>query len=63
MAFLSARERDFMILRFVEQWEYHEIPAIRGNPIGTLQSMIFNSKKKLVVLVKFCKFEWDRLDL
>jgi DNA-directed RNA polymerase specialized sigma24 family protein len=47
MAFLSARERDFMILRFVEQWEYHEIPAIRGTSIGAVQSMVLKSKKKL----------------
>jgi DNA-directed RNA polymerase specialized sigma24 family protein len=36
-----------MILRFVEQWEYHEIAAARGTPIGTVQWRIFNSKKKL----------------
>jgi RNA polymerase sigma-70 factor (ECF subfamily) len=47
MAFLDSRERDFMMLRFVEQWEYHEIAAARGTPIGTVQWRIFNSKKKL----------------
>ena len=47
MDFLSARERDFMMLRFVEQWEYHEIAAARATPIGTVQWRIFNSKKKL----------------
>jgi RNA polymerase sigma-70 factor (ECF subfamily) len=47
MAFLDARERDVMTLRFVEQWEYHEIAAARGTPIGTIQWRIFNSKKKL----------------
>ena len=47
MAFLDARERDVMMLRFVEQWEYHEIAAARGTPIGTVQWRIFNSKKKL----------------
>jgi RNA polymerase sigma-70 factor (ECF subfamily) len=47
MAFLDARERDVMTLRFVEQWEYHEIAAARGTPIGTVQWRIFNSKKKL----------------
>ena len=47
MAFLDARERDDMLLRFVEQWEYHEIAAVRGAPIGTVQWRIFNSKKKL----------------
>ena len=47
MAFLDARERDVMMLRFVEQWEYHEIAAARGTPIGTVQWRIFNSKRKL----------------
>lgn len=47
MTFLDAPERDAMILRFVEQWEYHEIAAARGTPIGTVQWRIFNSKKKL----------------
>jgi RNA polymerase sigma-70 factor, ECF subfamily len=47
MAFLDARERDIMMLRFVEDWEYHEIAAVRGAPIGTVQWRIFNSKKKL----------------
>jgi RNA polymerase sigma-70 factor, ECF subfamily len=47
MTLLDARERDFMMLRFVEQWEYHEIAANRATPIGTVQWRIFNSKKKL----------------
>ena len=47
MTFLDAHERDVMMLRFVEQWEYHEIAAARGTPIGTVQWRIFNSKKKL----------------
>jgi RNA polymerase sigma-70 factor, ECF subfamily len=47
MTFLDARERDLMILRFVEQWEYHEIAANRGTPIGTVKWRIYNSKKKL----------------
>jgi RNA polymerase sigma-70 factor, ECF subfamily len=47
MAFLDARERDVMTLRFVEQWEYHEIAAARATPIGTVQWRIFNAKKKL----------------
>jgi RNA polymerase sigma factor (sigma-70 family) len=47
MAFLDAHERDDMLLRFVEEWEYHEIAAVRGTPIGTLQWRIFNSKQKL----------------
>ena len=47
MAFLDAQERELMTLRFVEQWEYHEIAAARGTPIGTVQWRIFNSKRKL----------------
>jgi RNA polymerase sigma-70 factor (ECF subfamily) len=47
MALLDVPERDVMTLRFIEQWEYHEIAAIRGTPIGTIQWRIFNSKKKL----------------
>jgi len=47
MAFLDTRERELMMLRFVERWEYHEIAAVQGAPIGTVQWRIFNSKKKL----------------
>jgi len=47
MAFLDTQERDVMTLRFVEQWEYHEIAAARDTPIGTVQWRVFNSKKKL----------------
>src|SRR5580658_2909825 len=48
MAFLDSRERDVMTLRFVEQWEYHEIAAAHSIPIGTVQWRVFNAKKKLV---------------
>src|SRR5437868_13080323 len=47
MAFLEPKERDVMTLRFVEEWEYHEIAAATAIPIGTLQWRVFNSKKKL----------------
>jgi RNA polymerase sigma-70 factor (ECF subfamily) len=47
MAFLEPRERDVMTLRFVEEWEYHEIAAAKAIPIGTVQWRVFNSKKKL----------------
>ncbi len=47
MGFLNPREREVMTLRFVEQWEYHEIAAARGMPIGTVQWIVFNAKKKL----------------
>ena len=49
MAFLDPRERDVMTLRFVEEWEYHEIAAAKAIPIGTVQWRVFNSKKKLAV--------------
>jgi RNA polymerase sigma-70 factor (ECF subfamily) len=47
MEFLNPREREVMKLRFIEQWEYHEIAAARDMPIGTVQWLVFNAKKKL----------------
>jgi RNA polymerase sigma-70 factor, ECF subfamily len=47
MEFLNPREREVMTLRFVEQWEYHEIAAAKRMPIGTVQWIVFNAKKKL----------------
>jgi RNA polymerase sigma-70 factor (ECF subfamily) len=47
MGILNSRERDLMTLRFIEQWEYHEIAAARAMPIGTVQWTVFNAKKKL----------------
>jgi len=47
MAFLDSREREVMTLRFVEQWEYHEIASAQAVPIGTVQWRVFNAKKKL----------------
>jgi RNA polymerase sigma-70 factor (ECF subfamily) len=47
MAFLDSRERETMKLRFIEQWEYHEIAAAQAVPIGTVQWRVFNAKKKL----------------
>ena len=49
MAFLEPKERDVMTLRFVDEWEYHEIAAAKAIPIGTVQWRVFNSKKKLAV--------------
>jgi DNA-directed RNA polymerase specialized sigma24 family protein len=49
MAFLEPRERDVMTMRFVEEWEYHEIAAAQAIPIGTVQWRVFNAKKKLAV--------------
>ena len=44
---LNPREREVMTLRFIEQWEYHEIAAAKEMPIGTVQWIVFNAKKKL----------------
>lgn len=49
MKFLDMHERETMTLRFVEEWEYHEIAAAQAIPIGTVQWCVFNSKKKLAV--------------
>jgi DNA-directed RNA polymerase specialized sigma24 family protein len=45
--FLDQQEQETMTLRFVEDWEYHEIAAAKAIPIGTVQWRVFNSKKKL----------------
>jgi RNA polymerase sigma-70 factor, ECF subfamily len=47
MQFLDVQERETMTLRFVEEWEYHEIAAAHAIPIGTVQWRVHNSKKKL----------------
>lgn len=47
MKFLDDQESETMRLRFVEDWEYHEIAAAQAIPIGTVQWRVFNSKKKL----------------
>lgn len=49
MKFLDAQERETMTLRFIDEWEYHEIAAAQAVPIGTVQWRVFNSKKKLAV--------------
>lgn len=49
MKFLDTHERETMTLRFVEEWEYHEIAAAQAIPIGTVQWRVFNSKKKLAL--------------
>jgi len=47
MTLLDSRESEAMKLRFIEQWEYHEIAASQAIPVGTVQWRIFNAKKKL----------------
>jgi DNA-directed RNA polymerase specialized sigma24 family protein len=37
MSLLESREREALTLRFVEEWEYHEIAAAKAIPIGTVQ--------------------------
>jgi RNA polymerase sigma-70 factor (ECF subfamily) len=51
MALLTSSEREVMTLRFIEQWEYHEIAAVQGIPIGTVQWRVFNAKRKLAPLL------------
>ena len=47
MTLLESRESEALTLRFVEEWEYHEIAAAHSIPIGTVQWRVFNAKKKL----------------
>ena len=50
--FLDKREQEALRLRFVEEWEYHEIAAAQAIPIGTVQWRVFNAKKKLAPHLK-----------
>ena len=52
MTLLESREREALTLRFVEDWEYHEIAAAKKIPIGTVQWRVFNAKKKLAPHLK-----------
>ena len=52
MAFLDSREGEALKLRFIEQWEYHEIAAAQGIPIGTVQWRVFSAKRKLAPYLK-----------
>ena len=52
MAFLDKREREALKLRFIEEWEYHEIAAAQEIPIGTVQWRVFSAKKKLAPYLK-----------
>ena len=51
-AFLNSREQEFMRLRFIEQWEYHEIAAAHAVPIGTVLWRVFNAQKKVAGYLK-----------
>jgi len=52
MAFLDTKERDALTLRFIEEWEYHEIAAAQDIPIGTVQWRVFSAKRKLAPYLK-----------
>ena len=52
MEFLEPREREALTLRFIEEWEYHEIATAKGIPIGTVQWRVFNAKRKLLPHLK-----------
>jgi len=52
MTLLESREREALTLRFVEDWEYHEIAAAKNIPIGTVQWRVFNAKKKLAPILR-----------
>jgi RNA polymerase sigma-70 factor, ECF subfamily len=52
MRFLKSHESEALILRFVEEWEYHEIAAATASPIGTVQWRVFNAKRKLATHLK-----------
>jgi RNA polymerase sigma-70 factor (ECF subfamily) len=52
MHFLDTREKEALTLRFVEEWEYHEIAAAQKIPIGTVQWRVFNAKRKLAPFLK-----------
>jgi RNA polymerase sigma-70 factor (ECF subfamily) len=49
---LDTREQEALRLRFIEEWEYHEIAAAQEIPIGTVQWRVFNAKKKLAPHLK-----------
>ena len=49
---LNTREREALTLRYIEQWEYHEIAAAHDIPIGTVQWRVHSAKKKLAPFLK-----------
>ena len=51
IGFLDQREQEALRLRFIEEWEYHEIAEAQEIPIGTVQWRVFNAKKKLAPLL------------
>jgi RNA polymerase sigma-70 factor (ECF subfamily) len=51
-ALLNSRDQELMRLRFIEQWEYHEIATAQAIPIGTVLWRVFNAQKKLAPYLK-----------
>ena len=47
MAWLNPEERQVMMLRYVDELEYHEIAAALDLPTGTVQWRVFHAKRKL----------------
>ncbi len=47
MGRLEVHEREVMMLRFIEDWKYHEIASAKSIPIGTVQWRVFRARKKL----------------
>jgi len=52
MSFLDSREQEALTLRFIEEWEYHEIATAKAIPIGTVQWRVFNAKRKLAPILR-----------
>ena len=52
ISFLKPHEQEILRLRFIEEWEYHEIAADKAVPIGTVQWCVFNAKRKLTPLLR-----------
>ena len=61
MAFLDSREREALTLRFIDEFEYHEIAAAQKVPVGTAQWRVFNAKKKLAPYLKRIEIHTARL--
>jgi RNA polymerase sigma-70 factor (ECF subfamily) len=60
MAFLDSQEREALKLRFIEQWEYHEIADAQSIPIGTVQWRVHNAKKKLAPVLRKTEYNLAR---
>jgi RNA polymerase sigma-70 factor (ECF subfamily) len=61
MAFLDSQEREALTLRFIDEYEYHEIAAAQTIPIGTAQWRVFNAKKKLAPYLKKIEINTARM--